>query len=204
LALLCCAGSAQGTATDPVAPAEAVQLAAAVAPDHGIQGTFLLTVRASGVDKQRKQVFLNSELDYRDQRNLTLVIEQSAIPGLEVSAFLLWEPQVEGRNVHSSQFHVYFHDPFLAFAYLGSIPFFVALYHAFRVLGSAPDALRRLRLIRYCAIALIGFIVVGEVVLLRQESDDRAGGVFMGGLFSAGAIAMAAVAARAERRLRQP
>ena len=50
-------------------------------------------------------------------------------------ALLLWEPHVEGRNAHASLFEIYFKDPFLAFAYVASIPFFAGLYQAFKVLG---------------------------------------------------------------------
>jgi hypothetical protein len=73
----------QVAALPPITPAEAIPLAAAAAPDRGIRGTFLITVKASGEDKKRKEIYLNSELDYRDQRNLTVRIEPSAIPGLE-------------------------------------------------------------------------------------------------------------------------
>ena len=45
--------------------------------------------------------------------------------------FMLWEPHLEGRNKNSTVFEVYFKDPFLAYAYLASIPFFVALFQAF-------------------------------------------------------------------------
>jgi hypothetical protein len=34
--------------------------------------------------------------------------------GIGVLALLLWEPQVEGRNVNATQFEIYFRDPFLA------------------------------------------------------------------------------------------
>ena len=57
--------------------------------------------------------------------------------GIGVLALLLWEPQIEGRNAHATLFEIYFKDPFLAYAYLGSTPFFVALYQAFKVLGYA-------------------------------------------------------------------
>ncbi|HVT90567.1 MAG TPA: DUF2975 domain-containing protein [Tepidisphaeraceae bacterium] len=57
--------------------------------------------------------------------------------GLGALALLLWEPQLEGRNAHATQFEVYFKDPFLAYAYVASIPFFAALYQAFKVLGYA-------------------------------------------------------------------
>src|SRR5215813_5491420 len=72
-------------------------------------------------------------------------------------ALLLWEPHVEGRNAHATPFEVYFNDPFLAYAYIASIPFFVALYQAFKVLGYAgqnrifsPAAVKALRTIKYC------------------------------------------------------
>ena len=55
--------------------------------------------------------------------------------GVGVLAGLLWEPQVEGRNVHADQFTIYFRDPFLAYVYLGSLPFFFGLYQAFKFLG---------------------------------------------------------------------
>jgi len=34
--------------------------------------------------------------------------------GVGVLAGLLWEPQIEGRNVNATQFEIYFKDPFLA------------------------------------------------------------------------------------------
>ena len=55
--------------------------------------------------------------------------------GIGALALLLWEPHIEGRNAHATLSQIYFHDPFLALVYLGSIPFFVALYKAFKVLG---------------------------------------------------------------------
>src|SRR5262245_3990441 len=101
-------------------------------------------------------------------------------------ALMLWEPHVEGRNAHATLFQVYFNDPFLAYAYIASIPFYVALYQAYRVLGYAGqgrifsrEVARALRTIKYCALAMIGFVAIGEALLLLDESDDRAGGVFM-------------------------
>src|SRR5580765_6386013 len=80
-------------------------------------------------------------------------------------ALLLWEPHIEGRNAHATLSQIYFHDPFLAYAYIASIAFFVALYQAFKVLGYAgqnnvfaPAAVKAVRTIKYCAIAMIGFV----------------------------------------------
>src|SRR6476469_10692828 len=90
--------------------------------------------------------------------------------GIGALALLLWEPRIEGRNAHATLFEIYFKDPFLAYAYIGSIPFFVGLYHGFKVLGYvgrnkefSPSAVRSLRTIKYCALLLIGLVVVGEV-----------------------------------------
>src|SRR5215470_16450413 len=57
--------------------------------------------------------------------------------GIAVLAFLLWEPHVEGRNKHATVFEIYFKDWFLAYVYIASIPFFMALVQAFKVLGYA-------------------------------------------------------------------
>ena len=47
------------------------------------------------------------------------------------------EPQLEGVNANKDLAAIYFRDPFLAYAYLGSIPFFVGIYQAIRFLGYA-------------------------------------------------------------------
>jgi hypothetical protein len=65
--------------------------------------------------------------------------------GIGVLAFMLWEPHLEGRNVHASLFQIYFKDPFLAYAYVASIPFFVGLYQAINVLGDTSDRTRHYR-----------------------------------------------------------
>ena len=62
-----------------------------------------------------------------------------ALLGVGVLALLLWEPQVEGRNVNATQFEIYFKDPFLAYIYLAFVPFFVGLYQAFKILGYADE-----------------------------------------------------------------
>ena len=128
--------------------------------------------------------------------------------GIGALALLLWEPHLEGRNAHATHFEIYFKDPFLAYAYIASIAFFVALYQAFKVLGYAGQnkvfsqaAVKSLRTIRFCAIAIIGFVVVGEIFIMLGNSDDRAGGVFMGILITSGSIVIATAAAMFERVL---
>lgn len=119
-------------------------------------------------------------------------------------AFLLWEPHVEGRNEHATLFEIYFKDPFLAYAYTASIPFFVALFQAFKLLGYAgrnqafsPEAVKALRTIKYCAIAIIGF--VGVSWLFMPFSDPEPPGVVMRVLLTFASIVVATAAAMFER-----
>jgi hypothetical protein len=128
--------------------------------------------------------------------------------GVGALAFLLWEPHVEGRNAHATVFAIYFKDPFLAYVYVGSIPFFVGLYEAFKVLGNAgrdqefsPSVVRSLRTIKHCATALIGFVALGEVFLFLNDSDDRAGGVAIGVFIIFASIVVATAMAVLERAL---
>ncbi len=143
------------------------------------------------------------------KRSSTIFL-QAVVVALSIGALalLLWEPHIEGRNVHATVFEIYFNDPFLAFAYIGSIPFFMALYQVFKLLGfvrqnkifsqSAVATVKALRTIKYCAITIIGFVAVGEVFIMLNESDDRAGGVFMGLLVVFFSATVAAVTTRFE------
>jgi len=130
--------------------------------------------------------------------------------GIGAVALLLWEPHIEGRNAHATVFEIYFKDPFLAYAYVASIPFFVGLYHAFMVLGYAgrnsefsPLAVKSVRTIKNCAISLLGFVVGAEIFIMSNDSDDRAGGVFIGVLIAFASIAVATAMTVLERALQK-
>jgi len=109
--------------------------------------------------------------------------------GAGVLTFLLWEPHLEGRNVHATVFEIYFKDPFLAYIYLAFVPFFVGLYQSFKILGYArrdeiffPRSVRALRIIKYCALITALFILGAEayIFVFVRGTDDVAGGVMMG------------------------
>jgi len=128
--------------------------------------------------------------------------------GVGAVALLLWEPHIEGRNKHATPFEIYFRDPFLAYAYIASISFFVALYQAFKVLGYAGQnkifsqaAVKALRMIKYCAIAIIGFVAVSVMFMLFSDPDDRPAGIFMRILITFPSIVVATTAAVFERIL---
>ena len=128
--------------------------------------------------------------------------------GIGALAIMLWEPHIEGRNAHATLFEIYFKDPFLAYAYVGSIPFFAALYQAFKVLGYVRQnktfsqaTVKALRTIKYCGITIIGFVAVGVVFMFFGDKDDRPAGVFMRVLITLGAMIIATAAAVFERIL---
>ena len=128
--------------------------------------------------------------------------------GIGVLAFLLWEPHLEGRNVNATLFEIYFKDPFLAYAYIGSIPFFVALYKAFKLLGYirrneifSQRSVRALRIIKYCALAIVGLVAVSVIFMISGDRDDRPAGVFMRILITFPSIVIGTAAAVFERIL---
>src|SRR4026208_1948072 len=99
--------------------------------------------------------------------------------GIGALTLMLWEPHIEGRNAHATFFEIYFKDPFLAYAYVASIPFFVALYQASKVLGYirqdkafSQATVKALRTIKVCALAIIGFVAVAELFIILSSSDD--------------------------------
>ena len=118
---------------------------------------------------------------------------------------MLWEPHIEGRNAHATLFEIYFKDPFLAYAYIASIPFFAALYQAFKVLGYLGQnkafsqlTIKALRTMKFCAFAIMGFVAAGEVFIMLGDSDDRAGGIMVGILIAFGSVVVAAAVAMFE------
>ena len=130
--------------------------------------------------------------------------------GIGALTLMLWEPHIEGRNAHATPFEIYFKDPFLAYAYLASIPFFMALSQAFKVLGYvrqnktfSPATVKALWTIKNCAIAMIGFVAVSLIFMYPMfgDKDDRPAGVFMRILITFPAIVIATAAAMFERIL---
>jgi Protein of unknown function (DUF2975) len=130
--------------------------------------------------------------------------------GIGALALMLWEPHIEGRNKHATLFEIYFKDPFLAYVYVASIPFFVALYQAFRVLTYvrqettfSPATVKAMRTIKYCALAIIGFVAVSVVFMPFSDpaDDDGPQGVVMRIVITFATIVIATAAAMFERVL---
>lgn len=130
--------------------------------------------------------------------------------GIGVLALMLWEPHLEGRNVHATLFQIYFNDPFLACVYIASIPFFVALYHAFKLLEHmrrnevlSERSVRALRAIKYCGMSLVASLVAAEAYLwiIVRGKDDIAGGVAVGLFLIFVSVAIATAAGAFERHI---
>jgi hypothetical protein len=129
--------------------------------------------------------------------------------GLVTLGLLLWEPHLEGRNAHATTFEIYFKDPFLAYVYVGSVPFFLALFRAFALFGNvrqngsfSPVTLDALRAIKRCGMALFGF-VVGALIIILVSGAGEPGGIFMCVLAALVASVIAATAARFARHLQE-
>lgn len=107
--------------------------------------------------------------------------------GLAVLVFLIWEPHVEGRNAHATVFEIYFKDPFLAYVYAGSVPFFIALYGLFLVFGRlrknqaySQETLDALLKIQKYAMVFLVFVSGGAVfIVLFGDKEDRPPGLFL-------------------------
>ncbi|HEU5122467.1 MAG TPA: DUF2975 domain-containing protein [Verrucomicrobiae bacterium] len=127
--------------------------------------------------------------------------------GIGALAFMFWEPHVEGANAHATLFQMYFNS-FVVYAFVGSTPFFAGLYHAFKVLGYirqnqtfSQATVNSLRIIKYCALALIGFVAASIIFMIGGDREDRPAGLFMRILVTFPSIIVATAAAISERIL---
>ena len=129
---------------------------------------------------------------------------------LAALAFLILEPQVEGRNAHATPAEIYLGDGLLAYAYLGSLAFFTGIYWALRGLGCvrrgetiSSGTAESLRWIRNCAMVLLGFIAFSVVFFASADPEDRPAGLFMRLLVGAPTGVVFLVSRVLERRVRK-
>ena len=88
--------SASSPSIATIEPARVIYLAAEAAPKgHLVRSRF--TVQATGAE--RNLIYLNSERDYRDQRNLTVVISPSAVNGLREALGPDLRAALEGKSI---------------------------------------------------------------------------------------------------------
>lgn len=125
-----------------------------------------------------------------------------------VILWLILFPQLEGRATGLDLISIY-KDPLIIYTYIGSIPFFVGLYQAFKLLGYvdgsnifSQSSVNAARKMKYCALAFSGFIVLGILAIrLLVSGDDPAGVTALGSITIFASIVMATVAAVFQRLL---
>ena len=143
-------------------------------------------------------------------KRISIVFLQGVIVliGIVALAILIWFPLIEGRATNLDLFSIYF-DPFILYGYAASIAFFVALYQAFKLLRYigqnkvfSLNSVRTLRTIKYCAIAIVAFIVAPVTYLfIARPDDDIAGGVAIGLVMIFLSVVIATAAAVFEKLL---
>jgi hypothetical protein len=129
--------------------------------------------------------------------------------GIGVLAGMLWFPQTEGRAVDLDLISIYT-NPFIIYIYIGSIPFFVGLYQAFKLLNFIDSnkaftqgAVNTLGNMKFAALSLIGFIAVALLFIRFAGGGDDAAGPTMLGILVSFAVAVIATAAAVFQKLFQ-
>jgi hypothetical protein len=116
--------------------------------------------------------------------------------------WLLWFPQTEGRAANLDLISIYT-DPFIIYGYIASIPFFVGVYQAFKLLNFidankafSQGAVNTLKNMKFASLSLIGFIA-GALLYIRffVHGEDPAGPTALGILASFAAAVIATAAA---------
>lgn len=97
-------------------------------------------------------------------------------------------PLTEGRAANLDLAHIYA-DPFIIYSYIASMPFFVGLYQALKLLNLIDSgkafsqaAVIRLKNIKMLSLIMIGFIVTALILIRTNASgnDDPAGPTGLG------------------------
>jgi len=117
-------------------------------------------------------------------------------------AGMIWFPQTEGRATHLDLISIYT-DPLILYGYMASIPFFVGLYQAFKLLhlidadkAFSQAAVRTLKNMKFAFLSLIGCITLAELYIrFFAHGDDPAGPTALGILASFAAMVLATAAA---------
>lgn len=106
-----------------------------------------------------------------------------ALIGILALVLLIRFPMLEGRAANLTLWEIY-SDPFILFGFVASVPFFVALFKAIRLLAFISQdklftstALNTLKHIRYCAMIVgVSIVLAGlYIAVFHHKDDDPAG-----------------------------
>ncbi len=130
---------------------------------------------------------------------------------LAAIAGLIMFPLNEGRAQNLDLINIYT-DPFIIYGYIASIPFFIGLYQSFKLLEYVDDnnvfseaAIKAVKKIKYCAIALPVFIFFGEgyIILNAKANGEDAAGVAALGIYTTFIFVVIATFATVVQRILQ-
>ncbi|RNF38127.1 DUF2975 domain-containing protein [Planococcus salinus] len=128
---------------------------------------------------------------------LKMVLVLIGIAVLSLCIFGL--PGMAARDAELHPETAYLQYPFLLSAYIFFVPFFIALYQTFKLLiyidrnkAFSGLSVRALNAIKYCAVTIIVFIVVGEVFTIALIDGDITHIIMLGliGTFASSVIAI--------------
>lgn len=102
-------------------------------------------------------------------------------------AGMLWFPQTEGRAANLDLISIYT-NPLIIYSFIASIPFFIGLYQAFKLLNFidtnkafSQGAVNTLKNMKFASLSLIGFIVLALFYIrFFAQGDDPAGPTMLG------------------------
>ena len=122
---------------------------------------------------------------------------------------LLWFPQTEGRAANLDLIRIYA-DPFIVYIYVGSIPFFVGLYQAYKLLSFidaneafSQAAVNTCKNMKFASLGLIGCIAAAMLYIRFFVHGDDIAGPTMLGMCMALAFGVIAAAAGVFQKLFQ-
>jgi hypothetical protein len=124
-------------------------------------------------------------------------------------AGMIWFPQTEGRAANLDLFSIYT-DPFIIYIYLSSIPFFIGLYQAFKLLNLieanhvfSQAAVNTLKNMKFASISLVAFIALALIFIRLFGQGEDAAGPTMLGLGASLAVGVIGTAAAVFQKLLQ-
>ena len=126
-----------------------------------------------------------------------------------VLTWIIIFPQTEGRAANLDLISIY-KDPFIIYGYIASIPFFIGLYQAFKLLNFidankafSQGAVNTLKNMKFASLSLIGFIALALFYIrFFAHGDDPAGPTALG-ILASFALAVIATAAAVFQKLFQ-
>ncbi|BFT72858.1 DUF2975 domain-containing protein [Paenibacillus sp. P36] len=140
---------------------------------------------------------------------LKIVLILIGIPVLALCIYLV--PKIANYAVELYPDHGYLDALVMMDLYATAIPFYLALYQAFKLLGYIDKgtafselSVRALKIIKYCAMTFSGLYVIGlPLFYLIAEKDDAPGIIVIGLVLIGASIVIAVFAAVLQKLLKE-